>query len=159
MAQPNFDANQFVSDFERAFNAKDLGGVFSKYYDPNVEYADPEGKMQRGVDSLREMAESWSDGFSDTKLEVVSAVQKGNEIALLQRCTARHTGDFEMSPGESVPPTNKKIQLEIAEFLKINEQGKVVSDIGIMDGARFMKQLGLLPETSRAEPTKKTVQR
>jgi ketosteroid isomerase-like protein len=158
MAATRFDVKQLLSDFERAFNTKDYEAAL-KHYDPNVEFLDPNGKTLRGVETFKKFWEMWGNGFSDTKIEVMQAVQTGNDVALLQRCSARHTGDFEISPGEHVAATNKPVKLVIAEFLRLNDQGKIVSDIGVMDTADLMRQLGVLPSPAQEAASRRTVQR
>lgn len=155
-----FDSNKYVKDFERAFNENNLESVMH-YYDPNVEIGDPNepGKTMRGLDTFQQFMQQWADGFSDTKIEVVQAVQNGNDVAIFQRCKARHTGDFEIQPGERVSPTNKNVTIEIAEFIKLNDQGKIVRDLGIMDQLAFMRQLGLAPQAGGGAAEKRAVQR
>lgn len=160
MASPQFDPQKYVSDFERAFNEKNVESVLH-YFDPNVEMADPSGsgKMIRGLDTFRQFMQSWAEGFSDTKLEVKQVVQSGKDVAILQRCRGRHTGEFEVAPGERIAPTNKTIDFDVAEFVTLNDQGKIVRDVGIMDQALLMRQLGLMPSTTTGQTTKGTVQR
>jgi predicted ester cyclase len=160
MVTPTFDAKKYVSDFERAFNEKDVQSVMH-YYDPNVEISDPSGsgKTIRGLDTFRQFMESWARGFSDTKLEATQIVQSGKDVAILQRCQGRHTGEFEVVPGEKIGATNKTVNFEVAEFIKLNDQGKIVKDIGIMDQALLMRQLGLLPSTTPGQTSKSPVQR
>lgn len=160
MAPPRFDMAQFVSDFERAFNERSYDKVL-KHYDPNVEFAiDSSGKTQRGVDAFRKLWETWADGFSETRLEVMQGVQDGADVAILQRCRARHTGDgFELTPGERLPATNRSVNLVVADFLRLDEQGRIVRDFPIMDVADLMRQLGVLPPASPDAGTRRAVQR
>ena len=149
-----------MTDFERAFNEKDIESVLH-YYDPNVEIPDPTnpGKTVRGLDTFRQFLQSWADGFSETKLEATQIVQNGKDVAILQRCRGRHTGEFEITPGERVAATNKTVDFEVAEFVKLNEQGKIVRDVGIMDQALLMRQLGLMPTPGAKQPSRGAVQR
>lgn len=158
MPSPRFDAERFLSDFARAINANDLDAV-KKYYDPQVEFVGPEGGPERGLDKFLAMTGSWMEGFTDTRIEAKQIVQTANDVAILQTCKARHTGEFEVSPGERVPATNKNVELTIAEFLTLNDQGRIVRDIGIMDRSQITEQLGLTPTPSQQAAARKTVQR
>lgn len=155
-----FDGRQFIKDFEVAWNKKDASSVITKYYEPNVEYSDPStGKLQRGTDALRKTTDAWFNAFSEMRLEVTQLIQSGNDIAILQHCKGRNTGELEMSPGERLPATNKTVEIDVAEFVKINEQGKVVRDVVIMDSALLMMQLGHMPAPGQAQVTGRAAQR
>ena len=158
MPAQSFDAKQFVSDFERGFNSKDLTKALS-YYDRDVETTGEAGKVQRGIEPFRQAMEGWMNGFSDTKIDVKDVIQQGNSVAIVQRCTALHTGDFEVAPGERVPATNKRVEIDVAEFIRLNEQGKIVRDLGFMDTAQLMRQLGVLPSASQRTTSQRAVQR
>ena len=160
MTTPTFDGEQFVKDFERAFNSKADRNAVRKYYDPNVEFSiDSSGKTQRGLDAFQKGWELWADNFTDTKLEVMELVQNGRDVAMLQRCQGKHTGDgFELTPGEPIPATQRKVNIVVAEFIQLNEQGKIVRDVPVMDSGDLMRQLGVLPAAQDAA-TKRAVQR
>lgn len=161
MASPRFDANQLVKDFERAFNSKSERDVVRKYYDPNVEWGvDMSGNTQRGLDAFQKAWEQWADNFTDTKLEIMQVVHQGNDVAILQRTKGRHTGDgFELTPGEKIPATNKTVNLVVAEFIKLDDQGKIVRDLPIMDQSELMRQLGVLPSPGQDAAARRAVPR
>jgi ketosteroid isomerase-like protein len=154
-----FDTKSFVADFERAWNAKDPQVVISKYYDANVEFTDPTGKVERGTSALAKNLSGWFGAFSEMKISLTQSVQNGNDIALVQQCKGRHTGELEVAPGERVPATNKTAVVDVAEFIRLNNEGKIVRDLNIFDSARLLMQLGLLPGASQTTPTKQSIQR
>lgn len=155
-----FDAKQYVRDFERAWNDKNAQTFLSKYYDANVEFTDPSGKLQRGIDPLRNVLQTWFKGFGEMKIDVTQAIQNGNDVAILQRCKGRNTGELEMVPGEPLAATNKNAEVEVAEFIKLNAQGKIVRDVTILDSASLLMQLGHLPgPTSQSKMTGRAAQR
>lgn len=159
MQTSRFDAKQFVTDFERAWNEKDAQTMITKYYDSNVEFTDPSGKPQRGADALRKSTEGWFGAFSEMKITVKQIVQNGNDVAILQHCRGRNTGELEVSPGERIPATNKTAEVEVAEFIRLNDQGKIVRDVAILDTAQLLMQLGVLPGPDQKATTGRAVQR
>jgi hypothetical protein len=154
-----FDAERYVSDLERAWNDKDTSGFVSKYYDNNVEFTDPNGKPQRGATALRGIMDSWVGAFGEMKIKITRTIQNGNDVAILQSFTGRHTGEFEIAPGERVPATNKTATVDVAEFVKVNDQGKIVHDVTILDNARLLMQLGLLPGPGQPQQSRTAVKR
>lgn len=159
MPTSRFDPKQYVMDFERAWADRDMAPMIQKYYDANVEFNDPTGKPQRGTDALKQVAESWFNAFSEMTITLTQSVQSGNEHALLQRFRGRHTGELEMAPGERIPATNKPAEIEVAEFIRVNDAGKIVRDAVVLDTGQLLMQLGLLPSPGQQATMGRAVQR
>lgn len=146
----NFDANRFTADFVSSMNAKDPRALLSHYAD-NVEIIDPTTPQPlRGKEGVRKNFEQWSKGFSDMEIKLRDVVQSGNKVALRYEGKGRNTGELELSPGEPLPATNKPIRLELAEFLTLDNAGKIVKDETIFDQVSMMVQLGLMPNPQQA---------
>lgn len=142
----NFDARTFVNDFVTALNKKDPEGIV-RYYGENVELSDPTTPQPlRGKDGVRKYVQQWSSAMSEIKIDVKDTIASGNKVAILVDVSGRHTGELELGPGETIPATNKTVRLELANFLTLDGQGKVVKDHSLFDVASMMTQLGLLPE-------------
>lgn len=159
VASTRFDATQFVSDFQQAWNAKDPQAFVSKYYAGNVEFTDPSGQPKRGADALRSTLEAWFSAFSEMSIKATQTIQSGEEVAILQRCKGRHTGELQIMPGERIPATNKTAEVDVAEFVRLDAQGKIVRDVAIMDSAQLLMQLGVLPGAAQDAASRRTVQR
>lgn len=145
-----FDANRYVKEFESAWNTKDPEPLM-KWSAPDVEFQDPRSdRTTRGQSAIRESSKQWFDAFSEMKIELKQSTVSGNNVALLYRCAGRHTGELEMAPGERVPATNKPAVVDVAEFITLNNEGKIVRDVAIMDSAKLLMQLGLMPGTQAA---------
>ena len=154
-----FDPQTYVNDLQKSWNQKDAQGFITKHYDANVEFTDPSGKPQRGTGPLRTTLDAWFGAFSEMKIQLVETVQTGNNVAMIQRCSGRHTGDFEVSPGEKIPATNKTATVDVADFVRINDQGKVVHEIVVLDTGRLLMQLGVMPGAGQAEQARRAVPR
>lgn len=154
-----FDPQAYVNDLQATWNKKDGQGFISKHYDANVEFTDPSGKPQRGAGALRATIDAWFGAFSEMKIQLVETVQSGNNVAMIQRCTGRHTGDFEVAPGEKIPATNKTATVDVADFVRINDQGKVVHEIVVLDTGRLLMQLGVMPGGGQTAQPHRTMQR
>lgn len=145
-----FDARAFVKDFVNAINTKDPESILH-YYADDCELTDPTTQQPlRGKEGIRKNVQQWSTAMSELKVDVKESVTSGNKAVVLFEGSGRHTGELEMGPGESIPATNKPMRLEIANFLTLDNNGKVTKDHSIFDVASLMMQLGLLPDTQRA---------
>lgn len=142
----NFDGHKFVKDFNEAWNAKDASRVL-EHYAENVEFKDPsQPQVSRGKDALRKNTEKWFQGFDNIRFDVKDVIQTGNKAAILFEASGRHSGELEIAPGERIPATNKNVKMEIAEFVTLDDNGKITRDHTIFDAASMMTQLGLLPQ-------------
>lgn len=148
-----FDARAFVKDFVNAIDRKDPESVLH-YYADNVELTDPTTPQPlRGKDGIRKNLEQWGSAMSETSVEIKEALTSGNKAVVLFEARGRHTGELELGPGERIPATNKPVRLEMANFLTLDNQGKVTKDHTIFDAASLMMQLGLMPDMQRAGAT------
>lgn len=145
----SFDAKRFTSDFVAAMNARDPQSIL-KYYADSVEVSDPTTPAPlRGKDGVRKNFEMWASGFTDLSVDLREVVQSGNKVALRYQGRARNTGEFLISPDERLPPTNRSIKLEMAEFLTLDDAGKITRDESIYDQVSLMVQLGLMPDPAK----------
>lgn len=146
-----FDAREFMRDFVRAANTRSPEPLL-KHYEENVEISDPStpGPL-RGKAGIRENLDHWSSAFSEFDFKVKDVVQAGNKVALLYDAKVRHTGALEIGAGETIAPTDRRVQLEVSEFLTISEGGKITKDVTIFDQASMLSQLGLM-EGARPKP-------
>lgn len=150
---PTFDARTFVKDFVNAINRKDPESVLH-YYADNCELTDPTTQQPlRGKEGIRKNLQQWSTAMSELEVEVKESISTGNKAVVLFEARGRHTGELEMGPGERIPATNKPVRIEIANFVTLDNSGKITKDHSIFDVASMMMQLGLLPDTQRAGST------
>lgn len=152
----SLDAKRFVSDYATALNAHDPQGIM-KYYADSVEITDSSSPVPlRGKEGIRKNFQQWSDGFSEMSIDLHDVVQSGNKVVLRYTGKGRNTGEFSVSPGETLSPTNKSIRLEFAEFLTLDDSGKIVRDDSIYDTASLLVQLGLMPGPEKPRDTRES---
>jgi steroid delta-isomerase-like uncharacterized protein len=145
LAPTSFDPARYVKDFESAWNRKDPD-AFLQHYAENVEFQDPAApKLQRGKEAARTSLRGWFEAFSEMQIRLTQNVVNDRNVALLYECNGRHTGELEIGPGERIPPTNKSARVQVAEFTTLGPDGKVVKTIALMDSAKLLQQLGVMP--------------
>lgn len=151
----SFDPSRYMKDFETAWNAKDPQLAVQAYAD-NVEFYDPlTGQAVRGKEKGAENARTWFAAFSEMSFRVRSSVVQGNQVAILYDATGRHTGDFQIAPGESIPATNKTATVPMSEFLTLDANGKITRDVVVMDSGKLLMGLGIIPQPGAAQPAGK----
>lgn len=153
-----FDPKRYLADFASAMNERDVDRLLA-YYAEDAELEDPSTPRPiRGKDAIRQNFLQWSKAFGEANVNVKDAIVQGNDVALRYEMTGRHVGDLELSPGETIPATNRSATVRVAEFIKLDAKGKIVADRAVFDVASMMTQLGLLPSPQgaggRAEPAK-----
>lgn len=143
-----FDANGFVRDFVRAANTRSPEPLL-EHYEADAEISDPStARPLRGRAGVRENLDHWSSAFSEFDLKLKDVVRSGNKVALLYDAKVRHTGALEIAPGKTIAATDRRVQLEVSEFLTLSENGRIAKDITIFDQASMLAQLGLMEGAS-----------
>lgn len=148
----SFDARKFVNDIANAIGNNEIDKILA-YYAENAELQDPSTQTPlRGKQAIRENYLQWSKAFSEMRVDLRDVVTSGNDVALRFEVSGRHTGDLTLGPGETIPATNKNVRMEVADFLKIDGSGKIVSDHTLFDVAAMLIQLGLMPSPGATAP-------
>ena len=156
----NFDPNRYVQDLVASFRSKDPE-PYLRHYAENAELTDPSTPQPvRGKDAIRKNWEQWSTAFGELEASLQHGIVSGNKAAILIDMKGRHTGDLALGPGETVPATNKTVKQQIAAFLTLDSEGKIVRDQTVFDLASMLQQLGLMPspQTGAVPPTGRTPQ-
>ena len=130
-----------VRQFYAAFNNRKFDEA-TRLASDKFEWRDvATGETYRGPAGMRQFIERWVNAFGDAKLDITRVVVSDQFFAaeLLGRGT--HSGALE-TPGGSIAPTNRKIELPCCEVGMI-ENGKIRSGSTYYDAATIMQQLGV----------------
>jgi steroid delta-isomerase-like uncharacterized protein len=96
-----------------------------------------------GTDAIVERARMILGGFSDARLEILTSCVEGNRGCTEWRFTGTHDGELLGVPASGRPVDN--IGVNVDEF---DDTGKIVTETGYWDVARFLRQAGALPEAA-----------
>lgn len=91
-----------------------------------------------GVKKFFGMARAAFDGF---RMDVEDLMVDGDKVAVRATLHGTHTGEF-----LGIPATGKTVAVPLADFGRINGDGKLAEHWGVMDNLVLMQQLGLAPE-------------
>ena len=132
-----------------AWNSHDAQAV-AQFYTGGAtvrDSTDPDNAAT-GTDAIAERARMILGGFSDARLEVLATCIDGNRGCTEWRFTGTHDGEFLGVPASGRPVDN--IGVSVDEF---DDTGKIVSETGYWDVARFLRQSGALPEAATTGAT------
>ena len=127
-----------------AWNSHDADSV-AQFYTAGASVRDSTdpANTARGTDAIVERARMILGGFSDARLEILTTCIDGNRGCTEWRFTGTHDGEFLGVPASGQPVDN--IGVNVDEF---NDTGKITTETGYWDVARFLRQSGALPETA-----------
>ncbi len=131
-----------VERFYDAFNRGDFDTVL-EIFAPDVETTEPSLGTIQSAEQWRAYGEAFKRAMPDARLNLRSAVESGDTIAVEGSFTGTHTGPL-LSPQGEVPPTGRTINIPYADFLTVRD-GRVVSHRVYYDQVALGAQLGLMP--------------
>lgn len=135
------DQQSRIDEFVKALNQHDLQ-AFQAFYAEDCTVIDPEyPKPLKGRDAVRKDFEKTLTSFPDMKYTLIGSAASGNIVAVELIARGTHKG-LAPVPGGSIPATKRTIELRIAVFQRINDQGLITEDRRYYDMAGLMQQLG-----------------
>jgi steroid delta-isomerase-like uncharacterized protein len=131
----------------KAITAHDLDATAKNYASDAVAYDPMYPEPLRGREAIKKDSADFFRAFPDLRFEITSLIEKDDRSGAGEvRMTGTHTGPLATPTGGEVPPTNKRIELKGAAFVKLNEKGEIVEERRYYDVGTILRQLGLMPE-------------
>ena len=125
----------------------DSEAVARLYATDAVAYDPMYPEALRGRDAIAKDSDGFFSAFPDLRFEIVSVIEKDDRSGAAEvRLTGTHTGPLESPTGQTIPPTNKRVDVKGAAFVRLNEQGEIVEERRYYDVGTFLRQLGIVPE-------------
>jgi steroid delta-isomerase-like uncharacterized protein len=122
------DQQSRIDEFVKALNQHDLQ-AFQSFYAEDCKVIDPEYPSPlRGRDAVRKDFEKTLAEYPDIKYTLTGVMVSGDRVAVELIARGTHLGNT--------------LELPIAAFQKINNEGLVVEDRRYYDMALVMQQLG-----------------
>lgn len=127
-----------------AINAHDQPAFVAGYAENCVvrdpQHAEPmHGRAEVGQD----MAQFFKT-LPDMKASYRNILSAGNQCAFQASFGGTNSGPL-LTPAGEVPATNKRVEMEGALFVRINDQGLIVEEDRYFNMLDMMMQLGLMP--------------
>ena len=131
-----------ITAAQEAINRRDYSGVRALSTEETVCHF-PDGTV-RGVDDIVAYFENAFVAIPDRRLEILVAVETGDDVITRWRMTGTQDGPFGGLPG-----TGKPVCVEGFEHFVMRD-GKMVSSEAITDQLEFARQIGFVPAEGSA---------
>ena len=138
MEEPRQTAERF---YER-FGTGDMDGALALFSD-DCRTVTPVGTLSNA--EHRAFGESFRNALPDAHMEIVRAVEAGDEVYITGRFKGTHSGDL-VSPQGTIPASGNAIDVAFAEYWKVGG-GKIIEHEVIWDQMSMLAQLGALPDS------------
>jgi steroid delta-isomerase-like uncharacterized protein len=131
-----------VHKINEAFNRHDTGAL-ADFYATDAVVSDPFYTAPlRGKSEIQRDAGDFFRAFPDIKGKIRTVIAKDQAASVQYTVTATHTGPL-ASPDGDIPPTGKKITLDLAIFSRFNEKGLIIEEDRYYNVRLLLEQLGL----------------
>jgi steroid delta-isomerase-like uncharacterized protein len=131
----------------KAITAHDLDAVAKVYASDAVAYDPMYPEPLKGREAIKKDTADFFRAFPDLRMEISNVIEKDDRLGAGEiRMTGTHTGPLATPTGGEVPPTNKRIEVKGAGFVRLNEKGEILEERRYYDVGTLLRQLGLMPE-------------
>jgi steroid delta-isomerase-like uncharacterized protein len=134
---------EIVRQQTAAINRHDSAGA-AGFYTATAGVADPQYPEQlRGTEAISKDFADWFTAFPDFRLDFTKVIGNGDTYAIEGRMSGTHQGPL-LGPAGHIPATNKRVELGIAVFGRLDGDGRVAEEHRYYDLADILGQLGLM---------------
>jgi steroid delta-isomerase-like uncharacterized protein len=118
--------------------------AYAAYYSDDATVHDPlYPEPLQGREAVYNDFDSFLTTFPDAVFRLGALVASGDTVAFEVVASGTHKGDLP-SPDGPIPATNRTIEMRIAAFAGLDDQGLVVDERRYFDVASLLQQLGLM---------------
>lgn len=139
-AQENKDAMNMVVE---RWNAHD--DSYFELYDPTAPIHGMPPDVPPTVEGMRGLFHAVWEALPDSDIDVLSMVAEGDTVAVHLRVRGTHQGEL-----LGAAPTGKRIELTEMQFMRFDDEGKIVERWQRLDDLALLTQLGLMPAPAEA---------
>lgn len=136
-----------ITDVLQFWNTQNIQGILEHYDDDIVWTNVALEQTYRGKQEVAGFLTQLFKAFPDLSFEVLDKFASGDNIAERWVIRGTHRGTF-----MGIPPTGRAVELPGISMVRMRE-GRFLDDWYLFDGARALRQMGLLPPLSASETT------
>jgi steroid delta-isomerase-like uncharacterized protein len=130
-------ARDTAQRFYELYGKGDLESA-QELFSPDCVTEAPTGSMK--LDEWRAYGQTFKDALPDARMEVDSAIESGNRVAVEARFVGTHEGPL-ATPQGTLPPSGKTINVPFGDFFTVVD-GVIVEHHIYWDLMSMMAQLG-----------------
>jgi steroid delta-isomerase-like uncharacterized protein len=136
-------ADQHKANVEAVYNMMSSGkteGIENYIAADFVDRTPPPNMQVNGPEGFKNLINMYHEGFPDSKMEILNYTEKGDLVYVHFNLKGTNSG-----PMMGMPATNKSVDANGVDILRF-ANGKCVEHWGYFEEAKYMTQLGMLPE-------------
>lgn len=126
-----------------AINRHDADVYAAGYAADAIAYDPQYPELLKGREAIRKDIVDFFTAFPDVQSKVLNIVASGKKLAFEVEMSGTHQGPL-ITPGGTIPATNKHMQMRGGRFMRINSQGKITECNRYYDLTGIMQQLGIM---------------
>jgi predicted ester cyclase len=130
---------KFRRGYEELFNQGNLAIADELVRSDFINHEMPPGMVNRGPESLRQVAMMLRTAFPDLHFIIEELVAEGDTVVGRMTMTGTHQGDF-----VGIAPTGRSVRQAQVHFVRYLD-GKAIEHRGVRDDLALMRQLGVIP--------------
>jgi steroid delta-isomerase-like uncharacterized protein len=136
------DLASLTSERIQAWNRHD-SGAYAAFYRDDATVQDPlYPEPLTGKEAIREDFEGFLTTFPDTEFTLGNVVASDDTVAFEVVARGTHEGPLP-GPAGPIPATGRTMEMLIAAFARIDDQGLIVEERRYFDTGGLLQQLGL----------------
>jgi hypothetical protein len=129
-----------VEDFRRAMFVDHDPAAIRRVYTDDATMTDPGNpEPLRGAEAIAEYHAGFLRAFPDLTGEARNVFGSGEWFAAEFRIAGTHTGPLELGPDESIPPSGKRITLDVCWIGRATPDGRCAEDHSYWDNTPFLQ--------------------
>lgn len=131
-----------VQKLVRAWNSGDVAAI-AALYAPDTRMHHPFTPAPlAGREAVRAFEGGMFAAFDQIEWSATHVIEKGDELALEFRVTARHCAPMP-TPKGTIPATHKRVDLRGVSLFRLDARGEIAEERRYLDSGALMAQLGL----------------
>ena len=135
---------RLVDEFHRAwFEQHDAARAAQIYTEDAVLLESAAPGPIKGRKAIEEYFGALLRAFPDLSAQIDNVFGAGDWFAVELRARGTNTGPLELSPGNTIPATNKRMEMPVCWIGRLSREGLCAEDHTYYDMASMMEQLGL----------------
>jgi predicted ester cyclase len=141
-AQPSRDerVNRLIRIGELEVSGEDEAAV-DAYFAPGYVFHGPDG-AEMDYEGLKAYFASIRDAFDDRTITRGVIVAEGDYIACQTTIAGTFVREFTRSPAGPLPPTGGRVEMELMNIFRYDDEGRVVEEWVQTDNRSRLRQLG-----------------
>jgi steroid delta-isomerase-like uncharacterized protein len=136
-------AEDVIRSNAEAWNSHDVTRI-GQHYAQDATVVDPQYPAPLvGREAIKKDASDFFVACPDMRFQVTKVIADGSSVAVEGSASGTHSGPLQL-PSGLLPATNKRLEFDIAFFMRLDDAGIIQEERRYYDVAGVLMQLGVL---------------